>query len=166
MRRSVVAATVTILTLHAAPVVAHGTFVDARPLPGVTVGGTVDEVAFLFPEAIVPEGAVIVVTGPEGIVVPASGSIERLADTVVRIPIEVLSRPGEYGVDYSIPAADGFAFDGSFTFFFDPAADALEPLPYARGGRAGLLAVVAVSILVVATGVIGWRRRRPSGDVH
>lgn len=32
----------------ALPAVAHGSWVDARPLPGVVVGGTVDEVAFLY----------------------------------------------------------------------------------------------------------------------
>jgi len=167
MRRSFVATILASLTLLGMPALAHGTFVDARPLPGVTVGGTVDEVAFLFPERIIARGAAIVVTGPDGIVVPTSGPIERPADTVVRMPIETLSRPGEYGVDYSVPAADGFVFEGSFTFFFDPAADALEPLPYGRGGWTGRASIGAVLILVsvVAVGLIGWRRRHPSDDV-
>ncbi|HSJ28343.1 MAG TPA: copper resistance protein CopC [Acidimicrobiia bacterium] len=146
---------------------AHGTFVDVRPLPGVGVGGTVDEVAFLFPEEIVVVGATVSVTAPDGSEVPASGALVAPVPSVVRQPIARLADPGEYRVDYSIPSFDGTVFGGSFTFVYDPAAPPLEPLPFGRSSGVPLPAVAgaALGLVLVVRGLAVWRTSRRGGVV-
>ncbi|MDX1449211.1 MAG: hypothetical protein R3246_09130, partial [Acidimicrobiia bacterium] len=75
------------------PALAHGTWLDARPLPGVTVGGTVDEVAFLFGEPLQLGQGEVTVVGPDGRPHPG-GAIEHPAETVVRMPIQPLAEEG------------------------------------------------------------------------
>lgn len=114
------------------PALGHGTFVDARPLPGVIVGDVVDEVSFLFPEPIEPASAVIAVAGPDGQLLPVLGGVESPVPSAVRVAIEALTIPGEYRVDHAVTSRDGFVFEGTFTFVYDPSAPALDPLPYGR----------------------------------
>lgn len=144
------------LGLIALPAAAHGSWVDARPLPGVVVGGTVDEVAFLFPEPLVVGEGRITVTGPDGRSI-ATGAIEFPADAVVRVGFESLTVEGLYTVSYTLPAMDGFVFTGSYRFEYRQTAPGLEPLPYGRGSW---VAAVALGAVVVAAG--GWAvaRRR------
>lgn len=144
------------LLIGAPAALAHGTFVDARPLPGVEVGGVVDEVSFLFPEPVETDSAVIAVIGPQGHPVPASGQVESPIPSVVRVGIEALTLPGEYRVDHAVTAHDGFVFEGSFTFSFDPSAPPLDPLPYGRDGLgwpwlAGIAGAIALAGWMVRT---------------
>lgn len=142
----------------ALPAMAHGSWVDARPLPGVVVGGTVDEVAFLFPEPLVVGEGGITVTGPDGRSIP-TGAIEFPADAVVRLGIEPLTIDGTYTVSYTLPATDGFVFTGSYRFEYRQTAPGLEPLPYGRGSWVAAVGLVAV---VVAAG--GWAVARRRTD--
>lgn len=161
MRRVLILA-VALAGAVAAPALAHGTFVDARPLPGVEVGGTVDEVEFLFPEAVRTTDAVITVTAPDGSSVPTAGGMDTSVEGLVRQRIEPLSIAGEHRIDYRIPSADGEVFEGAFVFTWDPAADPLEPLPFGRGD--GLLVVAgiggAVATIVLGALAIRIRNRR------
>lgn len=138
------------------PALAHGTFVDARPLPGVVVGGVVDEVSFLFPEPVDPESTVIAVTGPDGLVVPVEADVTSPVPSAVRVGIDPLTLPGEYAVDHSVRSLDGFVFQGTFTFVYDPAAPPLDPLGY---GRAPLPWPWLV-VIVGAIGLVIWFLRR------
>ncbi|MFP5332485.1 MAG: copper resistance protein CopC [Acidimicrobiia bacterium] len=141
----------------ALPGLAHGTWTDARPLPGVTVGGVVDEVAFLFPEPLVAGQGSITVAGPDGSRHP-TGSLEHPADAVVRMGIEPLVDEGVYTVTFTLPAVDGFVFSGSHHFEYRATAPGLEPLPYGRGGN---LPLIGVGLAAAAFG--GWvlvRRRK------
>lgn len=157
MRRVLILAVV-IAGAVAAPALAHGTFVDARPLPGVEVGGTVDEVEFLFPEAVDLTDASITVTAPDGSVVGTSGGMETGVEGLVRQGIEPLTQSGEHRIDYSIPSTDGTLFEGAFVFTYEPSAAPLDPLPFGRDGGQTIL-LVAIT-LVVATPVLGWLARR------
>lgn len=152
LRRVVILCTLVLSLIPAVSVLAHGSFVDARPLPGVRVGGVVDEVAFLFSEGLVAGAGSITVTGPTGLDVPAAGEAEYPIGAVIRLPIERLTDPGSYRVDYRVPAADGFVFEGSFEFVFEVGAEPLPPLPYGRSGwwLPGLGGVLAVAIFVLA----------------
>lgn len=166
-RTSLVAAASCLLTvLGGMPALGHGTFVDARPLPGIAVGGTVDEVELLFPEGIVPTDSRIEVRGPDGSRVPPTGRITAPIASVARVGIRPLTEPGEYRVVYSIPATDGTVFAGDFQFTFDPAAEPLRPLPYGRG-RVELVALLGLaSALVVGGGLLVARRSRRAGGAH
>lgn len=144
------------LGLVALPAAAHGSWVDARPLPGVVVGGTVDEVAFLFPEPLVVGEGGITVTGPDGRSI-TTGAIEFPADTVVRVGIEPLTVEGTYTVSYTLPAMDGFVFTGSYRFEYRQTAPGLEPLPYGRGSW---VTVAGIGVLVLAAGGLAVARRR------
>ena len=149
---------VTALGLIGLPALAHGTWVDARPLPGVVVGGTVDEVAFLFPEPLVAGEGGITVTGPDGQSIP-TGTIEFPADAVARVKVEPLTAEGTYTVSYTLSATDGFVFSGSHRFEYRETAPGLEPLPYGRGSW---LPAAALGAVVLAAG--GWAiARRRSG---
>lgn len=145
------------------PGLAHGTFLDARPLPGVVVGGVVDEVSFLFPEPVDPDSAVITVTGPDGLSVPARGEVESPAPSAVRVAIEALTLPGEHRVDHAVTSLDGFIFEGTFTFRYDPTAPPLDPLPYGRDPLPWpwLVGIVATLGLIVVAA-----RRRRAGRVE
>ena len=158
MARRRLASLVTMVLLSSAslPALAHGTFVDARPLPGVGVGGVVDEVSLLFPEPVVAESAVIAVIGPNGVAVPVNGEVDSPVPSAVRVAIESLTLPGEYRIDHSVASRDGFVFEGSFTFTYDPTAPTLDPLPY---GRAPLPWQWLLGI-VAAIGVVTWFLRR------
>ena len=146
----------------AAPALAHGTFVDARPLPGVEVGGSVDEVEFLFPEAVSLEGATISVTAPDGSEVPLVGSMTTGVEGLVRQSIEPLDQVGEHRIDYAIPSFDGTTFEGAFVFRYDPAAEPLEPLPFGRDTDMTivLIALGMFAVVVVAGGLVARARMR------
>lgn len=160
MRRLVIAAvTLGLLAVGIVPAAGHGTFIDARPLPGVDVGGTVNEVAFLFPEPLLAGQGEIVLFDPVGAAVPARGGLEHPAESVVRIPIGPLEDPGRYRVTWRLPAVDGFVFEGAFEFRYDPDAAPLDPLPYGREGRAPWLIGLAA---VALGGFIAVARRRNS----
>lgn len=152
MRRLATTLLLGLVSIPATAALAHGTFVDARPLPGVEVGGDVDEVALLFPEKLVPGAGSITVVGPTGVV--PSGSIENPVETVIRLPIDPLTRPGTYEVAFTVPAADGFVFEGSFEFDYSPAARPLEPLPYGRVDRSRWLLVGATFVAVAGFVVV------------
>ncbi|MEX2655251.1 MAG: copper resistance protein CopC [Acidimicrobiia bacterium] len=164
MRRAVILATLVLCICPAITVLAHGTFVDARPLPGVGVGGVVDEVAFLFPEDLVAGAGSITVTGPTGIEVPTAGEPEYPIGAVIRLPIEQLTEPGSYRVDYRVLAADGFVFEGSFEFTYDVDAEPLDPLPYGRQGPAWWLVGVGGALAGVLVLLARKRRRDSPGD--
>lgn len=151
-----------LLMWAAVPAQAHGSFLDARPLPGVTVGGTVDEVAFLFPEEVFTDGATITVTAPDGSTV-SSGSLRHPEGGVVRQSIEALSVSGEYRVDYSVPALDGSTYEGSFTFEYQPDARPLDPLPFGRERSTIPTVVVVVGLAAVVLLAVGRLSGR-SGD--
>lgn len=138
------------------PALAHGTWVDARPLPGVVVGGTVDELAFLFPEPLVAGEGAITLTGPDGQSI-ATGEIEFPADAVARVRIEPLTAEGTYTVSYTLSATDGFVFTGSHRFEYRRTAPELEPLPYGRGNWVPAAGLVAA---VLAAGAWVMARRR------
>lgn len=140
----------------AVPAAAHGSWVDARPLPGVVAGGTVDEVAFLFPEPLVVGEGGITITGPDGRSVP-TGDIEFPADAVARVGIEPLTMEGIYTVSYTLPATDGFVFTGSYRFEYLQAAPGLEPLPYGRGSW---VSAAGLGVVVLAAGAWVVARRR------
>jgi methionine-rich copper-binding protein CopC len=143
----------------ASPALGHGSFVDARPLPGVEVGGVVDEVALLFGEDLAVGEGSIEVTAPDG--EPTSGGpVEYPIDRVIRMAIEPLSEPGQYEVAYRVPAIDGFIFEGRFPFTFDPSAEQLDPLPFGRSAPMPWVIVVAALV-----GLVGgfWARRRKTG---
>lgn len=164
MRRIVILGTLALCLVPAITVFAHGIFVDVRPLPGVPVGGVVDEVAFLFPEALEVGASSITVTGPTGVEVAAAGEAEHPVETVIRLPIEQLTEPGSYRVDYRVPGADGFVFEGSFEFTYDVSAAPLGPLPYGRPGSVWWLAGVG-GALAGALFLAVWKTRRDSpGD--
>lgn len=164
VRRVVILGTLALSVAPAVPVLAHGTFVDARPLPGVEVGGVVDEVAFFFPEDLVSGAGSITVTGPSGVAVPPAGTVEYPIGAVIRLPIEPLTEPGAYSVEYRVPAADGFVFEGSFEFTYEATADSLGPLPYGEPDSpwwlAGVAGAVAVALFVLAR---KGRRDSPGG---
>lgn len=147
-----------ILVLVPGAALAHGTFIDSRPLPGVTVGGTVDEVAFLFPEPVVASAAVITVTGPDGLAIPTTGPAEGPADPVVRQRIRPLVEPGSYSVIHSVPSTDGFVFEGTFDFTYQPTADPLGPLPYGRDAPLGWVVLGGIVVVTVAAVVLRSRR--------
>lgn len=155
----VVSASVGMLSL---PALAHGSFVDARPLPGTTVGGVVDEVEFLFTEEVLAGGAVISVTAPDGTTVATRGALVVPVPPVARQPIHELRTPGEYRVDYSIPSFDGTVFEGAFVFTYDPNAPTLEPLPFGRGDNMPLVFIGLGSLVVFVVGgaVVARRRSR------
>jgi methionine-rich copper-binding protein CopC len=145
-----------------APVFAHGTFIDARPLPGVAVGGTVDEVEILFPEDIVVAGSRIELRAPDGTQVPQRGRITAPIPSLVRVGIQPLVVADTYRIEYSVPSTDGFVFEGSFEFTYDPDADPLEPLAFGRGTSLQPAAALILAILVAAGTVFvgrGLRRR-------
>lgn len=149
----------------ALPAIAHGTWVDARPLPGVVVGGTVDEVEFLFPEPLAAGEGEIMMTGPDGRSVPA-GPLEFPAGPVVRMSIDPLVVEGTYTVSYTLSATDGFVFTGSHRFEYRETAPGLDPLPY---GRRSWVPVAGLG--VVALAAFGWvvanrRTRRSPRDRH
>lgn len=154
MRRWVLVTAVLMWT--ALPALAHGTWVDARPLPGVVVGGTVDEVAFLFPEPLVVGEGGITVTGPDGRSI-ATGAIEFPADAVARASIDPLTAEGIYTVSYTLSATDGFVFTGSYRFEYRQTAPGLEPLPYGRGSW---VTVAGIGTVVLAAGGLAVARRR------
>jgi methionine-rich copper-binding protein CopC len=155
------------VVLGAIGAAAHGTFVDVRPLPGVSVGGTVDEVAFLFPEEIVITGATITVVAPDGSQVPAVGALVAPTPAVVRQPIADLAQPGEHRIEYSVPSFDGTVFEGTFVFIYDPASPPLDPLPFGRSEAVPLPAVVGVllGLILVLRGLRAWRTFRRRGVV-
>lgn len=140
----------------AQPSLAHGTWVDARPLPGVVVGGTVDEVAFLFPESLVAGEGGITVTAPDGRSIRTE-TVEFPADAVARVAIEPLAVEGVYTVSYTLAGLDGFVFTGSYRFEYRQAAPGLEPLPYGRGS---LASAIGVGVVVLAAGSWVAARRR------
>ncbi|HVR33383.1 MAG TPA: copper resistance protein CopC [Acidimicrobiia bacterium] len=160
MRRGAAGTMLAILMVFPAAGLAHGTFVDSRPLPGVTVGGTVDEVAFLFPEPVIASGAVISLIGPDGLAISTTGPAEGPADPVVRQPIRALVEPGRYRVIHSVPSADGFVFEGTFDFTYQPTADPLSPLPYGRNTPLGWVTLGGILVVTVAAVVLRSRRFR------
>jgi methionine-rich copper-binding protein CopC len=161
-RRHLATIVTTALLSISLPVLAHGTFVDVRPLPGVVVGGVIDEVSFLFPEPVEPDSAVIAVTGPDGQSVPAESRVESPVPSAVRIGIEPLTLPGEYRVDHAVTSQDGFVFEGTFTFVYDPAASPLEPLPYGESQTSWPWLVAVVSGLGLVW-ILRRSRTRPGG---
>lgn len=142
---------------------AHGTFIDARPLPGVAVGGTVDEVEILFPEDIVVAGSRIEVRAPDGTRVPQRGSITAPIPSLVRVGIQRLVVPDTYRVEYVVPSTDGTAYEGSFDFTFDPGADPLDPLAFERGPNV-LFASALVIAAVVGAAVVVSRKPGRTGS--
>jgi methionine-rich copper-binding protein CopC len=148
------------------PALAHGSFVDARPLPGTAVGGVVDEVEFLFPEEVLAEGAVISITASDGTTVPTRGALVVPIPPVARQPIDELRTPGEYRIDYSIPSFDGTVYEGAFVFTYDPNAPALEPLPFGRGDSMPLVLIGLGGLIAFVLGgaLIARRRSRPEHE--
>ncbi|MEX2423360.1 MAG: copper resistance protein CopC [Acidimicrobiia bacterium] len=160
-RRRLTTLMTTVLLSVGLPALAHGTFVDARPLPGVVVGGVIDEVAFLFPEPVEYESAVIAVTGPDGQSVPARGRVSSPVPSAVRVGIEAITLPGEYRVDHAVSSQDGFVFEGTFTFVYGPAAPPLDPLPYGGDSRPWPWLVAGGGVLLLTTVILrrsrAWR---------
>jgi methionine-rich copper-binding protein CopC len=146
-----------------ASVSAHGTFVDARPLPGVAVGGTIDEVEILFPEEIVIAGSRIEVRAPDGTQVRQRGPIGAPIPSLVRVGIQPLVVRGTYRIEYFVPSTDGTVFEGSFEFTYDPDADPLEGLAFGRGPNVLLASALAITALVGAAMVVSRTRGRTGG---
>lgn len=161
MRRLATTVLLGLMSIPGTSAMAHGTFVDARPLPGVEVGGVVDEVALLFPETLDLGAGSITVLGPTGVFAP-SGSVEYPVETVIRLPIDRLTQPGTYQVAFSVPAADGFVFSGSFEFDYSADASPLAPLPYGRADRSPWLLVGAAFVAVA--GIVVARTMRSNGS--
>lgn len=163
MRLFVAFTVAVVVGLAPLPGYAHGTFIDARPLPGVTVGGTVDQVAFLFPEPVHVESAAITVTAPDGATVSPVGDVEHPAAAVIRVAIEALTVAGDYRVSHRVTATDGFVFEGEFGFRYDPDAPALAPLPYGREGWTWETWVVVGTLLVTAVVMVRRKVVSPPG---
>lgn len=161
VRRVSILGTLALCVFPGVSVLAHGAFVDARPLPGVEVGGVVDEVAFLFPEDLVPGAGEITVTDPTGTEVPSAGEAEYPIGAVIRLSIEPLTEAGAYRVGYRVPALDGFIFEGEFEFIYEASAQPLNPLPYGEEGSAwGIAGVVVASAVVFVIVRKVWRDSR------
>ncbi len=142
---------------------AHGTFIDARPLPGVAVGGTVDEVEILFPEDIVVAESRIEVRAPDGTQVLQRGRIIAPIPSLVRVRIQPLVTPGTYRIDYFVPSTDGTVFEGSFEFTFDPDADPLDPLAFGRETNVLASLALAVVAFIGVAFVVSRKRGRTGG---
>ena len=163
MRRLATTLILALVSIPATPAMAHGTFVDARPLPGVEVGGVVDEVALLFPEELHPGAGSMTLLGPGG-AVALSGDVEYPADTVIRLPIDPLTQPGTDEVAFTVPAVDGFVFEGSCEFDYSLDASPLEPLPYGRGD--GSLWLIVGGVFGVGGGFLLVRMMRSKGRLN
>ncbi len=163
--RAFAAAGVAVILLFSAmeSVSSHGTFIDARPLPGVVVGGTVNEVEILFPEDIVVAESQIEVRALDGTQVLPRGRATAPIPSLVRVRIQPLVVPGTYRIEYFVPSTDGFVFEGSFEFTFDPDADPLDPLAFGRETNVLFPSALAIAAVVGAAIVISRRRGRMGG---
>jgi copper resistance protein C len=180
-----------LLTVGAAPALAHTELVDSTPASGSRLTAAPDAVRLQFSEPVSPELAQVVVTAPDGRTV-VSGPARVGGATVTQL-LPALRAPGSYRIAYRVVADDGHPVVGELGFTATAAAagvlaaataaptavgapaaqpaaplpQAVETFPQARAGTAGGVGtgpVVLVALAALGVGlVVTTRRRGPAG---
>jgi methionine-rich copper-binding protein CopC len=116
------AAAAVVLLLGAPPAWAHSSLVSGSPSPGSAVTALPAVVRLTFDLPVLPDGAQVVVRGPDGVDLQAGAP--RVTDTVVEVPVRPSSAPGRYQVGWQLVSADGFPAIGAYAFTLGAAASA------------------------------------------
>ncbi len=130
------AATAAVL-LGAPPAWAHSSLVSGSPAPGATVTSLPSAVRLTFDLPVLPDGAQVVVRGPDGADVQAGAP--TVTDTVVTVVVRPSSTPGRYQVGWQLVSVDGFPAMGAYAFALGGTAsagptDASSAVQEANGG--------------------------------
>lgn len=142
------------VAVHAAPVGAHTEVQRARPGPGESVAGPVEEVVLRFLDPVLPQVA-IEVTDPGGDPVPGQRDATVSDDgREASIAFDPLDAVGDYVVSYEFAAADGDRQQDAYRFSIRA--------PGARGSS-WVGAVLGVAALAVGAGVLAVALRRRHG---
>jgi methionine-rich copper-binding protein CopC len=143
--------TLAVAVALALPAGAHTQVKDARPGPGETASGTVDEVRISFVDPVLPTPT-IEVTGPDGEPVPGLEPAELDGDDAAVARFDPLVAAGRYQVSYDYASLDGFPQSGAHEFRFDPEGEG--------GGTSLRLVLGAVGVLLVAGFALAALRTR------
>lgn len=168
------------LLIAASPAQAHAELESSDPADGQTLSAPPTAVSFTFGEELLDQGNAITLTVVDTDARLALGAVEVDGDTV-RAAWPEQSPAGEFRAAYRVVSADGHPIQGSITFTVTSAAGDANASPAATqptsvatpeatnaatsattessgSGSAWLIGLVAV--LLIAVGVIAWRRRR------
>jgi len=121
-RLATAAAAVVVLLLGAPPAWAHSSLVSGSPSPGSVVTTLPAVVRLTFDLPVLPDGAQVVVRGPDGADLPTG--TPRVDGTVVEVPVRPTAAPGRYQVGWQLVSADGFPAIGGYAFRLGTAASA------------------------------------------
>jgi copper resistance protein C len=117
------AAAVVVLLLGAPPAWAHSSLVSGSPSPGSAVTELPAVVRLTFDLPVLPDGAQVVVRGPDG--ADLQTGTPRVDGTVVEVPVRPAAAPGgRYQVGWQLVSADGFPAIGAYAFLLGTAASA------------------------------------------
>lgn len=141
---------------------AHGEMVEARPGRSSTVGGSIDQVELQFVGITHPGDHRVSVTAPDGRPVPTTGELQQNLQ-LLTLPIEPLSAPGEYFVNYRVDSIDGDISVATFSFTYEAGADPPAPFTSRQESRTSsgsrpTVAIVGMSAIVVV--FVAWIGRR------
>jgi methionine-rich copper-binding protein CopC len=136
----------------------------ARPGPGATVGGEIDQIELLFDDIVAEAQGTV--TGPDG----ADLDAEFVIDNQIRVLVELaepLDVSGEYAVRSEVVSVVDDRVEESYVFTYDPAAEAPQlvfPPEEGSGSPWLLVTLIAVGVIVIvvliARLVVSVRRLR------
>jgi len=157
------------LSLGAAPsAFAHAELRQSSPVAGETVGGSFHQIAMLFfdlDEAAPNEAKLFDPAGNE-----VDSVLVKDGQKLV-IPIDPLSTPGDYIVEYAIYGQDGDFTEEAFTFRFDPVADEPQGITVTIPSHGGfdftnfalLLCGAAAAAFLIHRFVVALREHKAAG---
>lgn len=162
---TLVALTLALLVVFAAPALAHDELVSSSPPNGATLTRLPSTVTLYFEEPPVAGFTHVIVTGPDGVLVSSGTPVTR--GSQVSVPLPHSSATGSYSIAYRIMSDDGHPVAGTVRFSLGtgPAtAGFTSRRPASRPVLlAGLLGGAAVVVLVLAMVSLRHGRVRSAG---
>lgn len=150
----------TVATTPAA--LAHAEVIEARPGRASTVGGEIDVIELQFVELLDGGDHLVFLTGPDAQMVAPTGDLLLLGQ-LLRLPVEPLTMPGDYVIDYQVDSVDGDISVGTIRFTYDPAADPPPPFRARKETRitdSGRPTVLLVGLSALTLVFVAWIGRR------
>ena len=166
MKRALLLISISLIPMSSA--FAHTTLESASPAVGAIIQTWPSDLSLTFGEPLEQikgkELNFVTVHGADGSDLVAAAP--TITSTVITVPVKANKVPGLVLVNYRVVAADGHVLDGEYTFNYQSASAAAQPISHnsiSRHGNKNTAVYSATTVLIVISLLAGiwiYRRRK------